>query len=68
MKKLILLPVLLLSGCLSQTALVHEIANSNAAGHFEVKTVYGSIVYDRANPGTNNITVTSQGISTWRPQ
>jgi hypothetical protein len=46
------------------SSIVRELAKDPAAVHVAVMTPYGSITYDRANPGTNQIAVGGNGITT----
>ena len=69
MKNLLLLPLfslLCVVGC-STTNLAEVVkcaSQDPAAVHIAVFTPYGSIVVDRANPGTNQISVSDKGITT----
>ena len=55
----------LLAGCSTTniTKLALALSKDQAAVRVRVMTPYGSIEYDRANPGTNNITVGPNGIT-----
>ena len=61
---IIALSALAFTGCTSMSSIVRELAKDPAAVHVAIMTPYGSLVYDRANPGTNEISVGSNGIST----
>jgi uncharacterized lipoprotein YajG len=56
----------LFTGCSSTniTQMVTALSKDPAAVHVSIMTPYGSIVYDRANPGTNAISVSATGITT----
>ena len=65
-KTLLAVVALALAGCSSTniSQLVAAAAKDPAAVHFEVTSIYGRVVYERANPGTNSISVGNTGITT----
>ena len=68
MKKtsLIALAAIALCGCSTTniTKLVEAASKDPAAVQIRVTSIYGTVTYQRANPGTNNLTVGDHGIST----
>lgn len=68
MKTLILGSILVigLTGCSTTNIsdMIKAAATDPAAVHFQVTSIYGTVTYERANPGTNAITVGNTGITT----
>lgn len=65
MKKLFLiLLVVPMVGCANYAKVVREFAKDPAAARLSIMTPYGSMIYERANPGTNQLAVGPNGITT----
>ena len=57
----------LLTGCASPSSVISAIGKDPAAAHISVVGPGWTVIIDRANPGTNQIQVGPNGITT-RPQ
>lgn len=55
MKTILLLLLLSLSGCVSPSKLVRELAKDPATVHLRITTIYGVIELDRTAPRTNTL-------------
>lgn len=53
-----------LTGCVNMAKVVEAAGKDPANVHFQITTIYGTLTYDRANSGTNTISVGPTGITT----